>query len=416
MPPSPPVYPARTVTTPGVGGVFRACPEDFVVEELPLRPPAGEGDHLWLRVRKRNLSTTAAAGLLARALGVPARAVRYAGMKDRVAVATQTFTAPLASAPPASFAEALDRRLRVLEMDRTDQPLRRGELAGNRFTLTLRRLGPGALETVREALSQLREQGVPNAFGAQRFGARRLNHHIGAALAKRRWREALDLLLGPVNAEGFRDEPARRAYERGELAEALALTPQGDSAERRALAALLRDGDACSALLSLSRTQLWFYLSALQSAVFNELLTQRVARREWRRPRPGDIASPAATLRSASAGQGQDEDLSPTGPLWGPDMPRAQGQPGQWEEEALARAQLTVDDLASLRAVAPVAALGARRPLRMTLTDPSVEALDTANGPALRCCFTLPPGAFATIVLREIMGEATVDSPPGNSP
>ncbi len=416
MLPPPPAYPPRTVQTPGVGGVHRASPEDFVVQELPLRPPAGQGDHLWLLVRKRNLSTTAAAGLLARALGVRPRDVRYAGMKDRVAVATQAFTVRVGDrdvVPPRSLC---NRSVRVLEWSRTDRGLKRGELAGNRFTLLLRRVKPDALRIARDALDQLTAHGAPHAFGCQRFGARNLNHHIGAALARGRWRQALDLLLGCANAQGFRDLPARMAYEKGDLAEAIALTPPGDSPERRALEALRRNNDPHSALLALSSTQLRFYLSALQSAVFNALLTRRVKQNTWRRPLTGDIAAPVATLRDASSDAATQQDVCPTGPLWGPDMPRAHGEPGMWEAHALDEAGLSLSDLTSLRDVVQVGPLGARRPLRMTVHDASVEHVDTEDGPALRCCFTLPPGAFATIVLREIMGEAAVDSPAITAP
>ena len=41
----------------GVGGQIKILPEDFVVEELPLYEPCGRGDHTYLHIQKRGLST-----------------------------------------------------------------------------------------------------------------------------------------------------------------------------------------------------------------------------------------------------------------------------------------------------------------------------------------------------------------------
>src|SRR6267143_764465 len=49
--------PFLTSTLPGIGGQMRTLPEDFQVEERPLYLPCGEGDHLYVSIRKRLLST-----------------------------------------------------------------------------------------------------------------------------------------------------------------------------------------------------------------------------------------------------------------------------------------------------------------------------------------------------------------------
>ena len=41
----------------GIGGVMRQEVEDFVVEEIPAYEPSGTGDHLFLWIEKRGLST-----------------------------------------------------------------------------------------------------------------------------------------------------------------------------------------------------------------------------------------------------------------------------------------------------------------------------------------------------------------------
>ena len=106
-----------------MGGRFKAAPEDFRVEELPAYLPSGEGEHLFLWVEKRALSTPQVASALAAELRLGEREVSYAGLKDRQAVARQWFCVP-------ARAEAALRRMdtpqiRVLESKRT--PLYTGE-------------------------------------------------------------------------------------------------------------------------------------------------------------------------------------------------------------------------------------------------------------------------------------------------
>ena len=79
---------------PGTGGVVRALPEDFEVEELPLYAPCGQGAHLFLWVEKRGRNTREVAGEIARALKVNERDVGVAGQKDRLALTRQFLSVP----------------------------------------------------------------------------------------------------------------------------------------------------------------------------------------------------------------------------------------------------------------------------------------------------------------------------------
>ena len=73
---------------------LRSQPEDFRVDEIPLYAPSGEGGHTFVRVEKRLRTTEEVARELARAAGVRAAEIGYAGRKDRVAVTTQWFSVP----------------------------------------------------------------------------------------------------------------------------------------------------------------------------------------------------------------------------------------------------------------------------------------------------------------------------------
>jgi tRNA pseudouridine13 synthase len=163
-----PPLPFLTSDLAGTGGQLRVTPEDFVVEELPAYPPAGRGDHVMVWLEKRGLTTPAAVAALARALGVEARDVGCAGMKDRHAVTRQWLSLPPPVTPEAARAVALDG-IAVLAAERHPHKLRTGHLRGNRFAITVRGVGDDAAARARAIVERL-AGGAPNWYGEQRFG------------------------------------------------------------------------------------------------------------------------------------------------------------------------------------------------------------------------------------------------------
>ena len=158
---------ARNVT-----GILRLTPDDFQVTESLTFEPTGEGEHLYLLVEKRGLTTHAVQQMLAGSCGVPIRDVSFAGMKDRRAVARQWFSVRLPQREDVHVGEGV----RILRQVHHRRKLRRGELDRNRFRIRIRDLAGDP----QAALALLGEHGAPNYFGAQRFGA--TGQNVGAAL------------------------------------------------------------------------------------------------------------------------------------------------------------------------------------------------------------------------------------------
>ncbi len=151
----------RWTEGPGAGGMWKEAPEDFVVEELPLAEPTGEGEHQWFRIEKVGRTTLDVVQALGRAAGVSPDAVGYAGMKDRYAKTTQEFTVQLGKP-----IEVLDGYT-ILAVSRTRKRLRVGQLAGNRFALRIR---GGDLARAAERCAALKASCMPNYYGVQRVG------------------------------------------------------------------------------------------------------------------------------------------------------------------------------------------------------------------------------------------------------
>jgi tRNA pseudouridine13 synthase len=161
--------PPRVVEAPRCRATMRRTPEDFLVEEQLGFAPSGAGEHVLLRVRKRDANTGWVARELATLAGTRPQDVGYAGLKDRHAVATQWFTVPGRRRPAAEWPGLTGEGFEVLEAHAHSRKLPRGALAGNRFEIVLRDLA-GDTRALETQVQHAARHGVPNYFGPQRFG------------------------------------------------------------------------------------------------------------------------------------------------------------------------------------------------------------------------------------------------------
>ena len=166
---------------------FKQSPRDFVVEEIPLYEFSGEGEHLILQVRKKNLTTPEMIGKIARYLGIKNKEIGYAGLKDKHAMTKQYISVHK------KYEEALERfdveGIKIVSKTYHDNKLRIGHLKANRFYIRLKKVNPTSAAKIDEALKNIQKQGMPNFFGYQRFGNDGNNHILGEKIAKGEARE-----------------------------------------------------------------------------------------------------------------------------------------------------------------------------------------------------------------------------------
>ncbi len=385
---------------PGIGGAIKERVEDFVVEELPLYPPAGEGEHTFFEIRKVGLSTFEAIAAIAQALGVSPGRIGHAGLKDAQAITCQVLS--VEGVPPDAVA-ALDLPgIQVLWAERHRNKLKIGHLRGNRFTIRIRQVDRSALPACRAILDLLVRRGVPNRYGPQRFGLRGDSSDLGRAVVRNDAAGFVQAFLGrPHPNESQRVQEARARFDAGEWQQALHLFPRSMADERRALQVLLHTGgDFRQAYAAVPKPLKVFLLSAYQSALFNRVLEARLPALD--RVFVGDLAmkhpgSSVFRVEDEVAEQPRAErfEISPTGPLFGFKMMQAGGQQGELEKAVLQSEGLTPDDF---RVGHGIQARGARRALRFPIYEPE---LWYDEGVMLR--FWLPCGCYATAVLAEIM-------------
>jgi tRNA pseudouridine13 synthase len=323
---------------PSGQGKIRATADDFVVNESLSFTPDGAGEHVFLQIEKCNENTDYVAGQLAKFSGVAKRDVGCAGLKDRHARTRQWFSVWLPGKAEPDWAAFNSDSVTVLQAVRHGKKLRTGALSGNDFQIVVRDWS-GDRERLTQQLQAIKNRGIANYFGEQRFG------HGGQNVAK-----ALAMFQGQ----------------------------------------------------RVKREQRSIYLSAARSFLFNRILALRVEQDNWNRVLPGDAlmldgshsyfkceAPDADIEQRMAAGK-----LHPTGALWGRGRPDVSCAALDFETQAIA----AYPELASGLENGGVDM--DRRALRVTIAGIQWEFI-AANALLLR--FSLPAGSYATAVLREVI-------------
>jgi tRNA pseudouridine13 synthase len=238
LPQWPSAYPAS-----GASATLKVLNEDFIVTELPLQQPSGEGEHIWLEIEKNGANTAFVAQRLAEAAGVQDVAVGYAGLKDRYAVTRQWFSIHLPKGETPDLTRLQHPEFDVLSQSRHVRKLRPGDLQGNRFRIVLRDV-TGERDAIEANLRAVASQGAPNYFGAQRFG------HGGANVERGRAMLAREIRVRDPRKKGL-------------------------------------------------------YLSAVRSFVFNEVLALRIRQGLWGGTLPGDVTDEAGRPTGPLWGRGR---------------------------------------------------------------------------------------------------------------
>ncbi|MCE9678085.1 tRNA pseudouridine(13) synthase TruD [Shewanella sp. AS1] len=192
---------------------------DFLVDEILPFLPTGEGEHHMLHIRKEGLNTADVARMLSSFAGVHPKEVTFAGQKDKNAITTQWFGVRIPGKETPLWQSLNSEQLTVLSSSRHSKKLRTGALAGNRFTLTLRALSD--VEDLVKRIELVKQTGVPNYFGEQRFGHDGKNLIFGRQMLagkKVKDRNKRSMYLSAVRSNLFNQMVSTRLAEQGSQA------------------------------------------------------------------------------------------------------------------------------------------------------------------------------------------------------
>lgn len=335
---------ARVNANSSLSGKVRSKAEDFRVDEIQSFTPSGEGEHVWLKIKKNGENTDWVAGQLAKIADMPRRNVSYAGKKDRHAITTQWFSVQLPGKEAPDWQSHLPDSVTILEQQRHSKKLKMGALNGNRFSITIRDF-QGSETELSEAIKRINSDGIPHYYGEQRFGF---------------WNEEQSRGNNVVKAEQWFSQGYK-----------------------------IKD-----------RNKRGLYLSAARSWVFNHILSKRVSNGSWNKAQPGDVFMLEGSqscfvedINNDILKRIESQDIHPSGALWGRGNLRSKETVAELENGIRNQFPMLCDGLEKQGLKQE------RRSLRLLVKELECTFKDENT---VIICFSLPAGAYATSVLAEI--------------
>ena len=321
-----------------VNAEFRTQDEDFLVSETTNRQLHESGPHLYLQIEKRGTNTQWLARQLANHAKLDLKDVGYAGLKDRHAITRQWFSLPIKNSEPDLTHLFEKEEFTLLAKGYYGVKLKRGALGGNAFRIVLRNV-QGDQAKINQRLELIRNQGVPNYFGEQRFG-----------------------------------------HDFENLNQAQQLFESGKRPRNRQKASM--------------------YMSAARSYLFNNMLAERVKTHCWDQPINGEVFGFAGSLRGFTQENTSEERarlraqrIHPSCALWGKGESLSEHALKELEQQQAQRFPVLAAGLEKQGMKQE------RRATRMLLPDLFWHWQDDAT---LVLRFNLASGYFATSVLREL--------------
>jgi len=402
--------------SPGCGGILRSSPEDFSVEEVYPDLRYAGGRYLVLEVEKRDWDTHHLIREISRQLRISQKRVGFAGTKDKRAVTRQRMS--IMNLEEGDLEKVTLHGLKMKVLGRSNRAVGLGDLRGNNFRIKIRKLEcprpRWSISGITEEISRL--GGLPNYFGVQRFGeSRPVTHLVGKSLVRGNLEDAAFIYLALPFAREL--ELSRRAreqlWEDRDPALALKAFPEHLRYERAMLNHLVASPeDYAGSFLVLPPNLRRLFVHAYQSYLFNRLLSRRLrSGLPLDRAVLGDVVCFARdglpdASRTQKATEANLEAVNRlaerrrafvTLTLLGYQSDLVAGAVGDMEREMLAGEGVTLEGF-KVEACSELGSCGARRPALLRCNIIADVEKDVAE-----LQFFLPPGSYATVVLREYM-------------
>ena len=383
----------------------KQVPGDFVVVERASLTPRDRGTYSVYRLKKTGVGTLEALRAIRRRWKVPPRAVGFGGLKDRHAETVQWVT--IDRGPRVNLEEPA---FRLVYEGKSDVPMSRMTLVGNRFEVRLRGLAAADAPVAASRFAALARHGCLAYFDDQRFGSLRGGGGFAALhLLKGDADTALKAVIASPAREDRKAVRKRKAAIRAAWADPARALPELHGTPMRAAVLHLarRPGDHLGAFAALDAEERRLLASAYASAVWNRAVAARVR-----------AAFPATDLLSLPGAAGPIvHPRDPAGvarfeadvlPL---PAPKALASDPAWQaalEAALAEDGLTLDRLVLPRRLGmdfrPTRRPVVFRPEEASVAAPAADDLNPGRA-RLDLAFSLGRGLYATILLKRLAAE-----------
>ena len=441
-------------TLPGVFGVLKMRAEDFRVEEVGKTPALDhKGRFTLVKVTLRDWETNRFIRRFTSALKINRNRIWFSGTKDKKAVTTQLM---VVDAPVSRVEEVEIKDVDIDVIGRTHQKVAMGAHSANRFTIVVR----GCVDengnpldareamvrslAIRDMMKESLGEGIfPNWVGPQRFGSLRpVTPIVGRFIVNDDYESAVSTYLG---MEGLFEDQETHDFRKmwrdtGDVGACLEIIPKHLGYERSMLESYVQSPDNhVKSFTTLPRNLQLMMIHSLQSMAFNHVLGSRLELGfPLAEPMIGDVVAPLSAEGKIDAGKSAIVDetnlarcirncmfrrLSVTGPLPGVTGNLAEGKPGEIESEIFNKLKFNEIDW-NVHSIPRLTTNGTRRPYASIFEEFSIvdapildeDSLDSRwsdgprdgenwhpDGACLKFRFTLPPGTYATVLMREFM-------------
>lgn len=407
-----------------MGGVIRQEIEDFCVEELTNRVESTNGNYIIVELTKKNWEVHHLIRDLSSILRVSQKRFGWAGTKDKRAITKQKISIWDISEEELARVHLRDVELKLV--GRSNKKISLGDLWGNRFRITVRKIELPVEETLSrvKAINQELEKGVPNFFGVQRFGENRpVTHVVGEAIQRGDFKEAaLTYIARPFPDEPEEIKKARQfVWDSNDFKEGLKIYPVNLQFERAMMNHLIsQPEDYPGSFMVLSPNLQKMFLHAYQSYIFNKILSRRIeSGLSINEAYDGDIVCFKNEMGLPDTSRLQKvtkENLDGinnlidrgrafvTAPLVGYETGFANGKPGEIERAVVSEMRVDLEGFRVLL-MPELGSKGLRREIILQLRPEFSVAEDELNAGMTKLIldFSLQKGSYATIVLREFM-------------
>ncbi len=364
--------------TKGIGGTLKREPRDFIVEEIT---PGGvilevgknqcfkdtQGDYTHFTLEKTNWDTMRAVKAIARACGVSHKRLKFAGTKDRRSVSAQRVS--IWKVPKERLEGVHIRDIILRDFSVSDGPVNLGMLKGNRFTVIIHDVAKNADKLVKKTIRQL-DGKMPNFFGTQRFGLRLNNHLVGRHILGGEFKEAVMSFLCDTGNEPEEATTVReRLRETGDFKKAFEEFPNYLGFEKSVLNHLAKTPtDYIGALRVLPKKLRLMFIHAYQGYIFNLALSEYL--------RSGEMPKELPLVGYTTPLDNVTEEI----------LKREEIHKGQFRVPSMPEMAMEGEMRSSLAKFSDFMILGFNK--------------EDSN---IKVRFVLPPGTYATILLRELM-------------
>lgn len=381
-------------------------PEDFSVVESYRYQESPHGEHFVYRMDKQKLTTLDAVERIRLRFGVKRRDVSFCGLKDKQGRTEQLI------AVKGQRVDLQDPDLKLTLLGRTDEPLSARNITSNRFSVIVRDLSDEDCERLPESIAEVMRVGVVNYFDSQRFGfVKHGQGFIAKDILRGDFQSALHSLIAKPSAlDKSVDAQVKQWF--AENWGYWDLTPPRGGAKYMPLIQWLREEpkDFAGALLRLDSRLRAMVVFEFQSALWNDSV------RRWLRTQvPGtDLLGLRYQLGDLEFPRAVPKDLAPlwpdmTFPLVASDSTFTDSTIEHACLAALRKEKLTLASLKQTRLDAfhfkheerPLVVM----PGKLRASEPKPDEANRGRNKVV-LSFTLPPGAYATLVVRRTLWYA----------